>query len=56
MKGVTHLCGAPIVMSLIISAPKTVKRDLDHTVQFFTAAAPPPEKLSGGDERQPVLR
>lgn len=42
---VTHLCGAPIVMSLMISAPDVVKRDLDHTVQFFTAAAPPPEKL-----------
>ncbi|ARE83904.1 long-chain-fatty-acid--CoA ligase [Roseovarius mucosus] len=42
---VTHLCGAPIVMSLMISAPETVKRSLDHTVQFFTAAAPPPEKL-----------
>jgi fatty-acyl-CoA synthase len=42
---VTHLCGAPIVMSLMISAPDTVKRNLDHTVQFFTAAAPPPEKL-----------
>ncbi len=42
---VTHLCGAPIVMSLMISAPDAVKRDLDHTVQFFTAAAPPPEKL-----------
>ncbi|MBQ0749615.1 MAG: acyl-CoA synthetase [Roseovarius sp.] len=42
---VTHLCGAPIVMSLMISASETVKRALDHTVQFFTAAAPPPEKL-----------
>jgi fatty-acyl-CoA synthase len=42
---VTHLCGAPIVMSLLISAPGAVQRDLDHTVQFFTAAAPPPEKL-----------
>ncbi|MEE4347284.1 MAG: acyl-CoA synthetase [Paracoccaceae bacterium] len=42
---VTHLCGAPIVMSLMISAPDAVKRDLGHTVQFFTAAAPPPEKL-----------
>ncbi|MGB7268633.1 MAG: acyl-CoA synthetase [Albidovulum sp.] len=44
-EGVTHLCGAPIVMSLLISAPDDVKRDLDRTVQFFTAAAPPPEKL-----------
>jgi fatty-acyl-CoA synthase len=44
-EGVTHLCGAPIVMSLIISAPDAEKRALDHTVQFFTAAAPPPEKL-----------
>ena len=35
---VTHLCGAPIVMSLMISAPDNVKRDLDRTVQFFTAA------------------
>ncbi len=42
---VTHLCGAPIVMSLMISAPQEVQRHLDHTVQFFTAAAPPPEKL-----------
>jgi fatty-acyl-CoA synthase len=42
---VTHLCGAPIVMSLMISAPETAKRALDRTVQFFTAAAPPPEKL-----------
>jgi fatty-acyl-CoA synthase len=44
-EGVTHLCGAPIVMSLMISAPEEVKRDLDRIVQFFTAAAPPPEKL-----------
>jgi fatty-acyl-CoA synthase len=44
-EGVTHLCGAPIVMSLMISAPKEVKREIDHAVQFFTAAAPPPEKL-----------
>jgi len=44
-EGVTHLCGAPIVMSLMISAPADVQRALDQTVQFFTAAAPPPEKL-----------
>ncbi|WP_445809130.1 acyl-CoA synthetase [Yoonia sp.] len=44
-EGVTHLCGAPIVMSLIISAHQAEKRTFDHQVQFFTAAAPPPEKL-----------
>jgi len=44
-EGVTHLCGAPIVMKLIISAPDDVRRDLGHPVQFFTAAAPPPESL-----------
>ncbi len=44
-ENVTHLCGAPIVMSLMISAPADQQRALDHTVQFFTAAAPPPEKL-----------
>ena len=44
-EAVTHLCGAPIVMSLMISAPDAMKRDLDRTVQFFTAAAPPPETL-----------
>ena len=40
---VTHLSGAPIVMSTILGAPDNEKRELDHTVQFFTAAAPPPE-------------
>ncbi|MEJ8574042.1 acyl-CoA synthetase [Microbaculum marinum] len=43
--GVTHLCGAPIVMSTILNAAKQDKRDLDHTVEFFTAAAPPPEAV-----------
>ncbi len=42
---VTHLCGAPIVMSTILNAPETEKRKLKHTVQFMTAAAPPPEAV-----------
>ncbi len=44
-EGVTHLCGAPFVMSLIEGAPEAEKRPLDRRVQFFTAAAPPPESL-----------
>ncbi|MGB0866775.1 MAG: acyl-CoA synthetase [Granulosicoccaceae bacterium] len=42
---VTHLCGAPIVMSTIVAAPEAIKRELGRTVQIFTAAAPPPESL-----------
>jgi fatty-acyl-CoA synthase len=43
--GVTHLCGAPIVMSTILNAPAAEKRDLGRTVEFLTAAAPPPEAV-----------
>ena len=43
--GVTHLCGAPIVMSTILSADPADKRQLDRVVEFFTAAAPPPEAV-----------
>ncbi len=42
---VTHLCGAPIVMSTLLAADENDKRSLDHEVEFFTAAAPPPEAV-----------
>jgi len=42
---VTHMCGAPIVMSTLIGAAEEDKRDLNHVVEFFTAAAPPPEAV-----------
>ncbi|MFC5486642.1 acyl-CoA synthetase [Microvirga aerilata] len=43
--GVTHLCGAPIVMSTLLNAPASEQRSLPHTVTFMTAAAPPPEAV-----------
>ena len=43
--GVTHLCGAPIVMQTLLDAPAAEKRDLPRTVEFLTAAAPPPEAV-----------
>jgi fatty-acyl-CoA synthase len=44
---VTHLCGAPIVMSTLLNAPEDEKKPLPHVVEFFTAAAPPPEAVLG---------
>jgi len=42
---VTHLCGAPIVMSTLLNARSEDKRPIDHMVEFVTAAAPPPESV-----------
>lgn len=46
--GVTHLCGAPIVMSTLLNAPDDEKREFPQTVSFNTAAAPPPEAVLAG--------
>jgi len=43
--GVTHLCGAPIVMSILLNASDAEKKPLPQRVEFFTAAAPPPEAV-----------
>ncbi|MEO0989425.1 MAG: AMP-binding protein, partial [Pseudomonadota bacterium] len=43
--GVTHMCGAPIIMSLITDARPEDVRAFDHTVEFMTAAAPPPASV-----------
>ncbi|TIL53515.1 acyl-CoA synthetase [Mesorhizobium sp.] len=43
--GVTHLCGAPVVMSVLINASDEDKRQFPQTVTFNTAAAPPPEAV-----------
>ena len=43
--GVTHLCGAPIVMSTLLKATSHEKKPLKNTVRFFTAAAPPPQAV-----------
>ena len=39
---VDHLCGAPIVLSMIGNAPASVKAGITHQVKVMTAGAPPP--------------
>ncbi|MBM3608107.1 MAG: acyl-CoA synthetase [Alphaproteobacteria bacterium] len=43
--GVTHMCGAPIVMSTIMSLPAADKKPYPHVINFMTAGAPPPEAV-----------
>ena len=43
--GVTHLCGAPIVMSTLVNARPEERKKLPQRVEFITAAAPPPESV-----------
>jgi fatty-acyl-CoA synthase len=40
-EGVTHFGGAPIVLNMLVNAPEAERRSFDHTVQVFTAGAPP---------------
>jgi fatty-acyl-CoA synthase len=41
--GVTHLCGAPTVMSLLTASAPPARPQ--RSIEFFTAAAPPPERV-----------
>jgi len=42
---VTHFGGAPIVLSLLVNAPKEMRPELDYQVKAFTAGAPPPAAI-----------
>ena len=43
--GVTHLCGAPIVMQMLLNARPQERRELPRRVKIMTAAAPPPASV-----------
>jgi fatty-acyl-CoA synthase len=40
-ENITHLGGAPIVLNSIINCPEEDKKTFSHTVEIFTAGAPP---------------
>jgi fatty-acyl-CoA synthase len=48
---ITHLCGAPIVLNLLVHAPDTVKRPFDHVVEVATGGAAPPSAVIEAMER-----
>ncbi|MGI9433761.1 MAG: acyl-CoA synthetase [Geminicoccaceae bacterium] len=41
-QGVTHMCGAPIVMNMIANAPEGQRRPFSHRVSAMTGGAAPP--------------
>ncbi len=49
--GVSHMCGAPIVLNLLIHAPDEVKVKFDHTVEVACGGAAPPSALIASMER-----
>jgi fatty-acyl-CoA synthase len=50
-EGVTHLCGAPIVMNMLLNAPAEAKRELGREIRMMTAGAAPPAAIMEGMER-----
>jgi fatty-acyl-CoA synthase len=49
-QGVTHLCGAPVVMNLLLNAGPGLRRSLDRRIEMMTAGAPPPAAVIEGME------
>lgn len=48
---VTHLCGAPIVLNMLVHAPDEAKRSFPQTVQVATGGAAPPGAVIEAMER-----
>ena len=51
---VTHFCGAPVVLNMLINAPKKQKRKFKRQVEAMTAAAPPPSAVLAAMEREGI--
>src|SRR5579864_4062822 len=48
---VTHMCGAPIVLNMLVHAPDAAKRRFDHVVEAATGGAAPPSAVIEAMER-----
>jgi fatty-acyl-CoA synthase len=52
---ITHLCGAPIVYSMLIHAPAELREGIDHTLQGLIAGAAPPAAVIEGCEAAGIV-
>jgi len=48
---VSHFCGAPIVLTMLLNAKEAQKQGIDHEVNVMTAASAPPAAVIAGMER-----
>jgi fatty-acyl-CoA synthase len=48
--GVTHMCGAPIVYSMLINAPAELRAEIGHRIAGQVAGAAPPAAIIEGAE------
>ncbi|MEC7491021.1 MAG: acyl-CoA synthetase [Pseudomonadota bacterium] len=50
--GITHFCGAPIVLNMLANAPESERRPFENTVRAMTAGAAPPPAVIEAMESQ----
>lgn len=48
---VTHMCGAPIVYSMLINAPEALRAGISHSISGLIAGAAPPAAVIEGCEK-----
>lgn len=48
--GVTHFCGAPVVLNTLLNAPDDMKQGIEQQVSIMTAGAAPPAAVIQGME------
>ncbi len=48
---VSHFCGAPIVLNMIVNAPEALKQGITHQIKVMTAGAAPPAAIIEHMER-----
>ena len=52
--GVTHFCGAPVVLNTLLNAPDALKRLVTKPIKTMTAGAAPPAAIIQGMQEQGV--